>query len=250
MKKARPRTRAEADAGTGRRSKMSRPTSDLQTSRLAKNKRSKANALTVLTIGHSTRTIEDFTRLLQAHGIMRVVDVRTVPRSRHNPQFNRDTLPASLKKVGLAYTHLAALGGLRHTTPDSVNGGWRNASFRGYADYMQTPEFQEGVELLIRLARKDRIALMCAEAVPWRCHRSLIEDALWVRGIPSEDIMSATLRRRHALTPFAKVRGTRITYPAEALRNTGTPNKMPARRAKATHSSKLLRYHPPRPLRP
>jgi uncharacterized protein (DUF488 family) len=166
------------------------------------------------------------------------VDVRTVPRSRHNPQFNRDTLPASLKKAGIGYTHLAELGGRRQTTRDSVNTGWRNASFRGYADYMQTPEFQEGVEQLIRLAREDRLALMCAEAVPWRCHRSLIEDALWVRGIPGEDIMSTTLRRRHALTPFAKVRGTRITYPAVGARKPDTPIKVPAQRAKATRASK------------
>ncbi len=170
----------------------------------------------VLTIGHSTRTIEEFIRLLQAHAVTRVADVRTVPRSRHNPQFNRDTLPASLKTVDIGYTHIAALGGLRHTTKDSINTGWRNASFRGYADYMQTPEFAKTVDELIQLAGQDRIALMCAEAVPWRCHRSLIADALLVRGIQTEDIMSATRRQVHVLTRFAKVLGTRITYPAEA----------------------------------
>jgi len=169
---------------------------------------------TVLTVGHSTRTIGEFIKLLLAHEVTRVVDVRTVPRSRHNPQFNRDTLPASLKGAGIGYVHLAALGGLRHTTRDSSNTGWRNASFRGYADYMQTKEFAQAVEKLMQWAERDRIALMCAEAVPWRCHRSLIEDALLARGIRSEDIMSPTRRQPHALTAFAKVKGIRITYPA------------------------------------
>ncbi|MGI8967407.1 MAG: DUF488 domain-containing protein, partial [Limisphaerales bacterium] len=120
----------------------------------------------VLTIGHSTHSIEEFIRLLQAHTVTRVVDVRTVPRSRHNPQFNRDTLPASLKTAGIGYVHIAALGGLRHTTLDSINTGWRNASFRGYADYMQTPVFRKAVDELIQMAEQYRIALMCAEAVP------------------------------------------------------------------------------------
>jgi uncharacterized protein (DUF488 family) len=169
----------------------------------------------VLTIGHSTRTLEEFIGLLQAHGATRVVDVRTVPRSRHNPQFNKASLPRALKKSGLGYVHLSGLGGLRHAKRDSLNVGWRNASFRGYADYMQTPEFEQSLEELIGLANQDRIALMCAEAVPWRCHRSLIADALLVRGIRTEDIMSLTRRQVHVLTPFAKVRGTTITYPAE-----------------------------------
>jgi uncharacterized protein (DUF488 family) len=172
----------------------------------------------VLTIGHSTRTLEEFIELLRAHAISRVVDVRTVPRSRHNPQFNKATLPRSLKKAGLGYVHLPGLGGLRHAQRESVNMGWRNTSFRGYADYMQTAEFQQSLEELIELAKQDRIALMCAEAVPWRCHRSLIADALLVRGIRTEDIMSLTRRQDHALTPFAKVRGTTVTYPAEAPR--------------------------------
>lgn len=169
----------------------------------------------VLTIGHSTRTLKEFIGLLQAHGAVRVADVRTVPRSRHNPQFNRDSLPEELKKAGLGYVHLPGLGGLRHAKPDSLNLGWRNASFRGYADYMQTPEFEESLEEMIQLAKQDRIALMCAEAVPWRCHRSLIADALLVRGICTEDIMSPTRRTIHTLTSFAKVWGTTITYPAE-----------------------------------
>jgi uncharacterized protein (DUF488 family) len=173
----------------------------------------------VQTIGHSTRTIEEFIALLQAHAVTRVVDVRTVPRSRHNPQFNREILPVSLQPAGIGYVHVAELGGLRHTTRDSINIGWRNASFRGYADYMQTPEFQQAIDQLIQLAHQDRIAVMCAEAVPWRCHRSLIADALLVRGIRSEDIMSATRRQVHVLTSFAKVEGTQITYPADALQN-------------------------------
>jgi uncharacterized protein (DUF488 family) len=145
-----------------------------------------------MTIGHSTHTIEEFIGLLQAHGATVVVDVRTVPRSWHNLQFNKESLPQSLKSASLEYVHALGLGGLRHAKRDSSNGGWRNASFRGYADCMQTPE-----------------------AVPWRCHRSLIADALLVRGIRTEDIMSATRRQVRSLTPFAKVRGAAITYPAE-----------------------------------
>ncbi len=169
---------------------------------------------TIFTIGHSTRTLEEFIRLLRAHAVTHVVDVRTIPRSRHNPQFNHDTLPAALKAAGVAYTHMTELGGLRHARPDSPNTGWRNASFRGYADYMQTPEFGKALDELIQLAKQDRIAVMCAEAVPWRCHRSLIADALLVRGIQTEDILSATQRRAHTLTPFARVDGERILYPA------------------------------------
>ena len=174
----------------------------------------------VLTIGHSTRTINEFIGLLQAHRAKCVVDVRTVPRSRHNPQFSKDSLPGSLKNAGVGYVHVPGLGGLRHAKRDSPNVGWRNASFRGYADYMQTPEFEQSLEELIRLAKQERIAIMCAEAVPWRCHRSLIADALLVRGIRTEDIMSPTRRQVHTLTPFAKVRGTAITYPAESSPST------------------------------
>lgn len=170
----------------------------------------------VFTIGHSTRTLAEFIHLLQIHAVTRVVDVRTVPRSRHNPQFNKDSLALALEKAGLGYVHLPGLGGLRHAKRDSLNVGWRNASFRGFADYMQTPEFDRSFEELIRLSNRDRIALMCAEAVPWRCHRSLIADALLVRGIRAEDIMSPTRRQFHSLTSFAKVCGTTITYPVEA----------------------------------
>ena len=178
----------------------------------------KAPSLVVMTIGHSTRTLGEFIGLLQAHAVTRVIDVRTIPRSWHNPQFNKDSLPDSLKKVGLSYVHLPGLGGLRHAKPDSINMGWRNASFRGYADYMQTPEFEQSLEELVQMARQERVAIMCAEAVPWRCHRSLIADALLVRGIRAEDIMSLTRRTVHTLTPFAKVRGTTITYPTEKSR--------------------------------
>jgi len=192
----------------------------------------------VMTIGHSTRTLEEFIRLLQAHGATCVVDVRMVPRSQHNPQFNKASLPRSLKKAGLGYVHAPGLGGLRHTKRDSPNVGWRNASFRGYADYMQTPEFEKALDKLIELAKQDRIALMCAEAVPWRCHRSLIADALLVRGIRTEDIMSLTRRQIHSLTPFAKVRGTAITYPAEvsetAQKNPSAKRSRPQSVAKIT----------------
>ena len=169
----------------------------------------------VLTIGHSTRTIEEFIHLLKTHGATCVLDVRTLPRSRRNPQFNRDTLPASLKEVGIAYTHMAALGGLRRPRPDSINTGWRNPSFRGYADHMQTPEFGASLENLIELAKKQRVALMCAEAVPWRCHRSLIADALIARGVPTEHIISESRREAHALRSFATRRGIHVTYPLE-----------------------------------
>ena len=179
----------------------------------AQGAKAKASPM-VLTIGHSTRTIEEFIRLLQAHGAACLVDVRTIPRSRHNPQFNADSLTASLKAAGIGYRHMAGLGGLRHTTAASVNLGWRNASFRGFADYMQTPEFERALETLIKLASRRQIALMCAEAVPWRCHRSLIADALVMRGISTEHITTATRRQPHTLTPFAKVRGRQITYPA------------------------------------
>jgi uncharacterized protein (DUF488 family) len=177
----------------------------------------------VMTIGHSTRTIEEFIHLLRVHGAACVVDVRTMPRSAHNPQFNKASLSRHLKKIGLKYVHMPGLGGLRHAKRDSPNGGWRNASFRGYADYMQTHEFVKSLEEAIRTAKQDRIALMCAESLPWRCHRSLIADALLVRGIRTEDIMSATCRQVHTLTPFAQVLGTTLAYPAEASRPTPLP---------------------------
>jgi uncharacterized protein (DUF488 family) len=169
---------------------------------------------TVLTVGHSTRPIGEFVRLLEAHGVTWVLDVRSVPRSRHNPQFNRDTLPASLSTAGIGYSHLAGLGGLRRPKPDSINTGWKNVSFRGYADYMQTPEFEASLEKLLETARKECVALMCAEAVPWRCHRSLIADALLARGLRTEHILSETRRDIHTMRSFVKREGTRVTYPA------------------------------------
>lgn len=167
----------------------------------------------VLTIGHSTRPLEEFIPLLDAHGVKRLVDVRTMPRSRHNPQFNKDSLPRALKRAGIAYTHMPSLGGLRHPRKDSINLGWRNAGFRGYADHMQTPEFEEALKKLIAMAEDERLAIMCAEAVPWRCHRSLIADALLVRGLRVEEISSLTRTQPHKLTPFAHVFGTEVTYP-------------------------------------
>ncbi len=167
----------------------------------------------VLTIGHSNRTLEAFLELLRAHGAERVVDVRTIPRSRRNPQFSRETLPGKLRAAGIGYVHLAKLGGLRRARCDSPNTGWRNSSFRGFADYMQTLDFEAGLRRLIKLVKQKRSAMLCAEAVPWRCHRSLISDALVVRGIPVEHIMSGKRRRTHSLTGFARVRGKRITYP-------------------------------------
>jgi len=169
----------------------------------------------ILTIGHSTRTIEEFLGLMKAHGVETVVDVRTVPRSRHNPQFNRDTLPAYLKANGIVYVHMAGLGGLRHARKDSQNMGWRNASFRGFADYMQTEEFKVSLQELIELSKTARIALMCAESVPWRCHRSLIADTLTMSGVEVEHIIGPAPRlQKHRLTPFANVEDGNITYPA------------------------------------
>jgi uncharacterized protein (DUF488 family) len=169
----------------------------------------------IFTLGHSTLPIERFLAILKAHGIERLVDVRTVPRSRHNPQFNSDALERSLTAEGIRYVAMPALGGLRHARKDSLNTGWRNASFRGYADYMQTPDFEEALDKLIAMGRRERSAIMCAEAVPWRCHRSLVADALSVRGIAAVEVLSETSWRLHKLTPFAQVEGTRISYPPE-----------------------------------
>jgi uncharacterized protein (DUF488 family) len=167
----------------------------------------------VFTIGHSTRSAEDFIALLRENGITCLVDVRTVPRSARNPQCNRETLPATLAPAGIEYVHLGGLGGLRHPRKDSINTAWRTPGFRGYADYMQTPAFEKHLDTLIALIRRQRVALMCAEAVPWRCHRSLLGDALLVRGCDVQDIMGPGKTRPHELTPFARVVGTKITYP-------------------------------------
>jgi uncharacterized protein (DUF488 family) len=177
-------------------------------------RKAKTEMPTVLTVGHSTRTWEDFLALLRAHDVQRVIDIRTIPRSRHNPQFNRETLSKELRAARIGYVHLRKLGGLRHTRRDSRNMGWRNASFRGFADYMQTSEFEAGLRRLIKLGGQKRSVIMCAEAVPWRCHRSLIADALHVRGIRVFDIMSMKRYQIHSLVRFACVHGVHITYPA------------------------------------
>jgi uncharacterized protein (DUF488 family) len=185
---------------------------------VGKPARYSAKKFEVFTIGHSTRPIEEFVELLNAHGVKRVIDVRTIPRSRHNPQFNRESLKASLQAAKIGYTNIKKLGGLRHPKPDSINLGWRNSGFRGFADYMQTPEFEAALERAIKLAKTKPSVLMCAEAVPWRCHRSLIADALAVRKIPVKHIVSASRAQAHKITPFALVRGSRITYPDETIR--------------------------------
>jgi len=168
----------------------------------------------LLTIGHSTRTIKEFIELLKDRDVREIVDVRSVPRSRHCPQFNSDVLSESLQQADVRYTHIEKLGGLRHTRKDSINLGWRNASFRGYADYMATPEFSEGLDALIQIARARRTAIMCAEAVPWRCHRSLIADAMIEKGWNVRDIMTSKPPTDHHLTPFLKVVNGQLTYPA------------------------------------
>jgi len=176
---------------------------------------------TVYTIGHSTRSIDAFLALLRAHGVDTLVDIRTVPRSRRHPQFEQRRLAQSLAGAGIEYRHAASLGGLRRPAEHSVNTAWRNDSFRGFADYMQTQEFGDAVDALAELAAERKLAIMCAEAVPWRCHRSLVGDALLVRGVDVIDIISETSVRKHNLTPFAHVDGTQVTYPA------GPPNVVP-----------------------
>jgi uncharacterized protein (DUF488 family) len=168
----------------------------------------------VLTIGHSTRALEELIGLLRTHAVARLVDVRAFPRSRRHPQFNIDTLPDALSAGGIDYTHLQALGGRRRARPDSRNAAWREAGFRGYADYMETPDFARGLEDLLALAARQRIAIMCAEAQPWQCHRRLISDGLVARGIRVEHIMGPGERRVHEPPPFARIEGGRVTYPA------------------------------------
>lgn len=170
---------------------------------------------TVFTVGHSTRGLEEFAALVAAHGVETIVDIRTVPKSRRNPQYWEDSMRAELPKLGLAYTRLAGLGGLRKTSADSPNTAWRNLSFRGYADYMQSAEFEAALHELMAFADTTTVAIMCAEAVPWRCHRSLVGDALLVRGIRVLDIMTPTSAKEETLTSFARVDGTTVTYPPD-----------------------------------
>jgi len=167
------------------------------------------------TVGHSTRSLEELVELLRAFGVSTVVDIRTIPRSRHNPQFGQDALHSALRARGLRYVHVPELGGLRRPRKDSPNIGWHNASFRGFADYMLTKDFETGLEKLRVLAKGAQAALMCAEAVPWRCHPSLIADALTARGARVEHITGLDRSTPHRLTPFALVEGPRVTYPTD-----------------------------------
>jgi uncharacterized protein (DUF488 family) len=167
----------------------------------------------LFTIGHSTHSIEEFIALLQAHGVRHLVDVRSIPKSRHVPQFNTDELSSSLSAANIGYTHLRSLGGRRHSRKDSINTGWRNTSFRGYADYMATPQFAEGVAALAQVASTTPTAIMCAEAVPWRCHRSLIADAMMLNGWQVRDILTVAPASEHKLTSFLKVVDGQATYP-------------------------------------
>jgi uncharacterized protein (DUF488 family) len=189
--------------------------------------RKKPKKKTIFTIGHSTRALEELIELLRAHGVRRVIDIRTIPRSRRNPQYNRETLGPALRSRKIGYVHLKDLGGLRRAKSDSKNIGWHNVSFRGYADYMQTPEFEAGLKRAIRLSAVKPSALMCAEAVPWRCHRSLVADALTARKFPVKHILSVTRANKHKLTSFARVRGERVTYPSDKP----VRRKPPARRS-------------------
>lgn len=167
----------------------------------------------MLTIGHSTRTLEEFIEMLKVYGVILVVDVRTVPRSRHNPQFNKESLSDYLKSLSIKYIHLPEIGGLRHTTRNSINLALKNASFRGYADYMQTKDFNEALLKVLALARENRLALMCAEALPWKCHRMLISDALVARNVKVLHIISKTDTITHQLNELAQVDGFKVSYP-------------------------------------
>ena len=168
---------------------------------------------TLWTIGHSTRTWEEFLGLLREHRIELVVDVRHYPSSARVPWTNQAVLSSDSARAGIGYEHLEDLGGYRTPRPDSKNGGWRNPGFRGYADHMGTDAFQAALDQLVALAKGRRTAILCAEAVPWRCHRGLLADALVVRGVRVIHILAPGKTQPHSLTPFARVRGGRITYP-------------------------------------
>ena len=169
--------------------------------------------MTLFTIGHSTRPLDEFVGLLQANKVALVADVRTAPGSRRLPHFAKAVLAAELPLDGIEYVHLPELGGLRKSKSDSINTGWRSVSFRGYADYMQTDAFEAGLEQLMALAERHTLAIMCAEAVPWRCHRSLIADALTAREVEVLEIIGRGQPRLHSMTPFARVRAGQICYP-------------------------------------
>ena len=172
----------------------------------------------LFTIGHSTREINEFIELLNSHAITQLVDIRTIPKSRHNPQYGQDQLEKSLEERGIKYVYLKELGGLRPAVKNSTNDAWYNKSFRNYADYMQSDEFEQGLNELIGLSQKATTAIMCAEAVPWRCHRSLVSDALLARDIPVEEIIGSGNTRPHTMTPFAVVDGAKIHYPKSAVK--------------------------------
>jgi len=173
----------------------------------------KGRKAVIYTIGHSTHPIDEFISMLKSFQIRKLIDVRTIPKSGFNPQYNQETLTKSLAKEKVEYIHMAGLGGLRHAQKDSINKGWRNASFRGYADYMQTESFENSLQELIKQARKMTAAIMCAEAVPWRCHRSLISDALLLRGLDVRDIMGVQKESVHKMNPMAKTEKGKIYYP-------------------------------------
>jgi uncharacterized protein (DUF488 family) len=172
-----------------------------------------APGILIHTLGFSTRAVEEVVALLRAAGVTLLADIRTVPRSRHTPQWNREHAAESLPAHGIRYHHLPRLGGFRKPRPDSPNTGWRNLSFRGYADYMATADFAAGLAELLALAGATPAVIACTEAVPWRCHRSLVADALAVRGIEVRHLVGPGSTRPHALTPFARVEGERLTYP-------------------------------------
>lgn len=167
----------------------------------------------VYTIGHSTKTVEQFINVLKAYDIQEVIDIRTIPRSRHNPQFNMDILSHVLRSSHIGYRHMKSLGGLRHAHKGSINLGWHNASFRGFADYMQTDEFKNSLKTVIKIAQEKITVIMCAEALPWHCHRSLVADALLVAKMEVIDIYSETISKPHLLTEWAYVEKDSITYP-------------------------------------
>lgn len=172
----------------------------------------------IYTIGHSTRPIEKFIELLKSQQIGQLVDIRSIPRSRHNPQYEQDALEKSLPKAGIKYVYLKELGGLRPVAKDSANDAWHNKSFQGYADYMQTEDFEQALQKLLDVSAQKPTAIMCAEAVPWRCHRSLVGDALVVRSVPVYDIISESSVQKHSITPFAVVNGIKITYPKKDVK--------------------------------
>ena len=151
--------------------------------------------------------------MLKNFHVHQLIDVRTIPKSGFNPQYNQEALAKILAKEKIVYEHVPGLGGLRHAQKDSINKGWRNASFRGYADYMQTESFENSLQALIKEAKKKTVAIMCAEAVPWRCHRSLIADALLLHGLDVRDIMGVKKESVHKRNPMARVKKKKIYYP-------------------------------------